>query len=202
MLTYRNGSNAVIVVLHEIYGINQHMTNVCERLAETGNDIICPNLLSRDEPYSYDQEKIAYENFMTIGFKQAADSVSSTLRELRSAYKTVYVVGYSVGATIAWLCAAERGLVDAIVAYYGSRIRDYLDKQPQCPSLLLFPMQESSFDVDEVIRKLRGKDRVDVRKYEGLHGFTDPQNNNYSELAHKQTTDDTIRFLSHVSQSL
>ena len=32
MLTYQNNSDTAIVVLHEIYGVNQHIRDVCERL--------------------------------------------------------------------------------------------------------------------------------------------------------------------------
>ncbi|WDL97269.1 dienelactone hydrolase family protein [Alicyclobacillus sp. ALC3] len=40
MLTYRNNSSTVVVVLHEIYGVNDHMKQVCERLSETGYDVV------------------------------------------------------------------------------------------------------------------------------------------------------------------
>ncbi|WAH35890.1 dienelactone hydrolase family protein [Alicyclobacillus dauci] len=202
ILTYHNHSDTVVVVLHEIYGVNQHIKNVCERLSEVGYDVVCPDLVGKDERYSYDQEDIAYKNFMNVGFMQVADNARFTLRQLRTIYSTVYVVGYRVGATTAWLCGAEPGLVDALVAYYGSRIRDYLGMQPQCPSLLLLPIQETSFNVDEVIAKLREKVNVSVHKYDGLHGFADPQNHNYSELASRQAFDDTIRFFSNISKSL
>lgn len=201
MLTYHNDSDTVVVVLHEIYGVNQHMKNVCDQLSKTGYDVVCPDLLGGDEPYSYEQEEIAYKNFMNVGFMRVVDIVRPTLRHLRSTYRTVNVVGYSVGATVAWVCGAEPGLVDAFVAYYGSRIRDYLDVQPQCPSLLLFPIQETSFNVDDVIAKLREKINVSVHKYDGLHGFADPQNHNYSECTSRQAFDDTIRFFSDVSKS-
>lgn len=201
-LTYHNDSDTVVVVLHEIYGVNQYMKNVCEQLSETGYDAMCPDLLGRDEPYSYDQEEIAYKNFMNMGFIHVTDTARSTLRQLRNTYKTVYVVGYSVGATTAWLCGAEPGLVDAFVAYYGSRIRDCLDMQPQCPSLLLFPIKETSFNVDEVIPKLREKINVSLHQYDGLHGFSDPQNHNYSELASRQAFNDTIQFLCNIPKSL
>ncbi|QCR34298.1 dienelactone hydrolase family protein [Lysinibacillus sp. SGAir0095] len=199
MLTYHNNSKTAIVVLHEIYGINQHIREVCGRLSNIGYDVICPNLLDRDEPYNYEEEEMAYKNFVNIGFSPIVENTRSILMQLRHKYQMLYVIGYSVGATIAWLCGTEKGLVDAFVAYYGSRIRDYLDKQPQCPSLLLFPSEEMSFNVEELICNLRENGNVEVRKYEGLHGFADPQNKNYSELLSKQAFEDTIKFFSTLS---
>lgn len=199
MLTYHNNSSTVVVVLHEIYGVNDHMKQVCERLSEIGYDVMCPDLLGIAQPYGYEHEDIAYKNFMNMGFMQAANNTRSILSQLRNTYRTVFVIGYSVGATVAWLCGAESGLVDALVCYYGSRIRDYLHREPQCPSLLLFPVRETSFNVNELIAKLREIVNVDIRKYEGLHGFADPHNTNYFESASKQSFDDTTRFLSNVS---
>ena len=162
-----------------------------------GYDVLCPNLLSREEPYDYNDEDIAYRNFVGMGFVQFAETARAILRQLRSVYRTLYVVGYSVGATTAWLCSVEPGLIDAFVGYYGSRIRDYLDVHPQCPALLLFPQEEPFFDVDELVAKLRGKFNVDVRKYDRRHGFAALQNKNSSELASEKSFEDTIRFIMH-----
>jgi dienelactone hydrolase len=35
----------LIVVLHEIYGINDHITKTCQDLADSGYDVVCPDLL-------------------------------------------------------------------------------------------------------------------------------------------------------------
>jgi dienelactone hydrolase len=81
------------------------------------------------------------------------------------------MIGFSVGATIAWRCC-ENLKCDGIVCCYGSRIRDYLLLQPCCPVLLLFAEQDS-FDVDSVIMKLQGKSNVERYKLKASHGFMD-----------------------------
>ncbi len=48
-----NNSDIAVIVVHEIYGINEHIKGVCERLAKSGYNVICPNLLKTDQPYSY-----------------------------------------------------------------------------------------------------------------------------------------------------
>lgn len=196
MLRFLNNADAAIVVLHEIYGVNEHMQSVCKHFSRLGYDVICPNLLDRDDPYDYEEETVAYQDFVNLGFPHAAKRAMDTLEALRDKYRKLYIVGYSVGATTAWLCAQRPGVVGGVVGYYGSRIRDYLDHSPQCPVLLLFPAEEASFDVDALMDKLGEMERVTVRKYEGLHGFSDPQNKHCTPLAAQQALDDTIRFLS------
>ncbi|BCE10035.1 dienelactone hydrolase family protein [Bacillus paralicheniformis] len=60
MIHIQNKSDTAVIVLHEIYGINRHMHDVCQLIAEQGFDVICPNLLNRDQPFEYAEEKAAY----------------------------------------------------------------------------------------------------------------------------------------------
>jgi len=69
MLIHKNNSDTLIIVLHEIYGINKHIINLCKNLSKYKYDIIAPNLLNAKIMFNYDQEVIAYNYFMNnIGF--------------------------------------------------------------------------------------------------------------------------------------
>lgn len=173
MINILTNSNKVIIVVHEIYGINQHMKSFCHTLSEKGYDVICPNLLKQGEPFTYSQEETAYQNFSeNIGFTNATDKIKNIVLNSKETYEKVYIVGFSVGATIAWLCS-EIDCLDGIVGYYGSRIRNYLGITPICPTMLFFPEKEHSFNVDELILYLKEK-KVKIHKFNGQHGFSDP----------------------------
>ena len=181
MLTYIHHSDTVIVILHEIYGLNEHIMDVCERFSRYEMDVIAPNLMNGREPFSYDQETMAYHYFMnTVGFESALKQAKEVLHNVRRKYKKVYVLGYSVGATLAWLCS-QTGLCDVSIGFYGSRIRDYLEIKPKCPVLLFFPSEEKSFDVDELIPQLNNVSNIQVEKLPGEHGFANPFSPNYNE---------------------
>ncbi|WP_318184073.1 dienelactone hydrolase family protein [Metabacillus idriensis] len=96
------------MVLHEIYGINKHIKDYCQLLRDQGFEVLCPNLLVKEEHYDYSQEEIAYRNFMkNISVENEANKLKDQLKVIRSDYKKIFIVGFSVGATIAWLCAEE-----------------------------------------------------------------------------------------------
>ncbi|MEH7110202.1 dienelactone hydrolase family protein, partial [Bacillus sp. JJ1764] len=40
MIQFKNRSDTVIILIHEIYGINQHMQSYCELLSKQGFDVI------------------------------------------------------------------------------------------------------------------------------------------------------------------
>ena len=61
MLNFRNNSDTLIVVLHEIYGINDHITKTCQELADSGYDVVCPDLLDGKPFFDYAREEDAFQ---------------------------------------------------------------------------------------------------------------------------------------------
>jgi len=194
MIETSKQSNSVIIVIHEIYGVNQHIKKYCESLTEQNVDVICLDLLDKLVPYDYSQEEMAYSNFIeNIGFENAAKIIKSQIAVLKSHYKKIFIIGFSVGATVAWLCS-ELEHLNGIVGYYGSRIRNYMDIKPKCPTLLFFPEEESSFNVNELIVMLQNKN-IDVHKFAGKHGFSDSYSPKYHAESSKKAFEKTIDFL-------
>ncbi|MDN4074088.1 dienelactone hydrolase family protein [Fictibacillus terranigra] len=60
MLIIQNQTDILIIVVHEIYGLNQHMIEVCECFSQQEFDVISPNLLGRETPFHYSEENLAY----------------------------------------------------------------------------------------------------------------------------------------------
>jgi dienelactone hydrolase len=197
MLKRLKKSDNLIVVIHEIYGINQHIESYCDLLSEQDYDVICPNLLAREEPFDYSQEDIAYRNFKdNVGFFEAVHKIKHLLLGVKNDYKKIYLIGFSVGATVAWLCSEEEYL-NGVVGYYGSRIRNYKQIVPLCPVILFFPQEEQSFNVDELISNL-DKKNIDIHKFNGLHGFSDPYYTKFNEISSQNAFNEMLNFLKKV----
>ncbi|UOE56050.1 dienelactone hydrolase family protein [Bacillus sp. CMF12] len=193
----QSNSNSLILVIHEIYGINQHIKSFCELLSKQGFDVTCPNLLERETPFEYSQEEAAYRHFMDhVGFASTAQKIKGLLSDVKGEYEKIFIIGFSVGATVAWLCCEEDG-IDGIVGYYGSRIRDYVELTPKCPAMLFFPEEEQSFNVDEVLLTLEKK-KIEVHKFTGKHGFSDPYSSRYDAKSEQEAFSKTIEFLFHI----
>ncbi len=170
------------------------MKNICQLLSEKDFDVICPNLLNQEAPFEYSQEELAYRNFTeNIGFVNASEEIKSLLLDIKDKYKKVYIVGFSVGATIAWLCS-EEDCLDGIVGYYGSRIRNYVGINPLCPTILFFPEREQTFIVDQLISSL-AKKNIEIHKFYGQHGFSDPYSSKYDEKSAQEALNRMVDFL-------
>ncbi|PAE24963.1 dienelactone hydrolase family protein [Bacillus sp. 7894-2] len=192
--SYDSNANSLILVIHEIYGINQHINSFCELLTKQNFDVICPNLLEREMPFDYSQEEAAYRHFMEhVGFDRAARKVKDLLLDVKDEYETIYIIGFSIGATVAWLCS-EEDCVDGVVGYYGSRIRDYLEITPRSPAMLFFPQEEQSFNVDDLVLALEKK-KIKADKLTGKHGFCDPYSSRYDAKSEQEAFSKTLDFL-------
>ncbi|MFC4777925.1 dienelactone hydrolase family protein [Paenibacillus sp. GCM10023252] len=173
-------SRPIIVLLHEIYGVNAFMDSVKGTYEAQGYEVMCPNLLGR-ESFSYEDEALAYKYYMgEIGLNQALDQVKQLLLGQQTQQRQVLLIGYSVGATLAWLCSTEPQ-VCGVIGYYGSRIRDYTELSPACPVLLFLAEQESSFEPAVLQQQLACKERVAVSMMNGGHGYADPYSLHYNE---------------------
>lgn len=173
MRQYLSGAADAVIVVHEIYGVNGHIEAAAEKLAAAGYDAYCPDLLGRP-PFAYSEEAAAYRHFHEqVGFAAARGAVDALAAELAVRYRRLFVVGYSVGATVAWLCS-QTGLYAGAAGFYGSRIRDYKQVRPACPVLLFFPRHEPGFDAAGLAAALGGREGVEAAVVEGGHGFADP----------------------------
>ncbi|POT59467.1 hypothetical protein C3432_01705 [Citrobacter amalonaticus] len=171
MFTLLDKNDNAVIVLHEIYGINNHIKSFCEEYHKSGFDVYCPNFLNREEPFSYDQHPQAFDYFMKFcGFDTS--TVFKLIAELKEKYKKVIIVGFSVGGTIAWLCSGNT-LCDGVVSFYGSRIRDYTDNIPVCPTLVIQAKYEEAYDPYFLQHKLSQYSLASFHIFNGYHGFCD-----------------------------
>ncbi|NLL76094.1 MAG: hydrolase [Clostridiales bacterium] len=178
MTKKENNNKIAVIVLHEIYGVNKFIEDICAEYHMQGVDIFCPEIL-QESCFQYSEATEAYNYFINeIGFDYYSE-IEQLLEKLKLTYNKVFIIGFSVGATIAWRCC-ENKKCDGIICCYGSRIRDYLQVQPSCPVLLLFAGQDS-FDVDNVIVQLMEKSNVEIYKLQASHGFMDRYSDYFNE---------------------
>ncbi|MBE5105260.1 dienelactone hydrolase family protein [Bacillus thuringiensis] len=186
-----------LVVVHEIYGVNDHMHHVINHFTSSQIDVFCPNLLQLQHAFHYNDEEKAYQYFMNhIGFDCGKEQIEEFVTNLSSDYTHIGLIGFSVGATISWLCSNNQKL-DFIIGCYGSRIRDYVHMEPTCATLLIFPEKESSFSVSSFMQTLQQQNNplLEIKQLRGEHGFLNPYSEKYNEQSTKQVYNLIVSFL-------
>lgn len=200
MYNQKIGSKKAVVIVHEIYGINQYIRDWADFFNRQGYDAYCVDLLHRKKCFLYSEQEEAYGYFTTyIGFDVYRE-VEELIQELNHHYKKLIVFGSSVGAAVAWRLT-DNVLCDGMIGYYGSRIRDYLEVEPKCPCLLVFAKDEKSFDVNKILPKISGKRGVRAEVLPGKHGFGDVHGQFFRTDSYKKALDMVECFINEISQS-
>jgi carboxymethylenebutenolidase len=192
---------AAIVVIQEIFGVNNHIRSVADRFAAEGYLAVAPALFDRYEPgfeADYDaegmQRGIAIAQKLNMDWTQA-DTLAA-VAYARDEYKTkVAVVGFCLGGSVAWMAAAFMP-VSAAVGYYGGYIAKFKDLQPKAPILLHFGAKDTHIPQSDVAAIQAAHPEVPIYVYEGAdHGFNCDARASYNEEAAKQAWGRTLAFL-------
>ena len=185
LATPDRGSGPGIVLLQEIFGINQYIRDVADYYAEEGYVVLAPDLFWRLQPGveldESDFEK-AFALYQKFDVPKAVEDIVATVAALRAqpACKgKIGALGFCLGGKLAYLAAAEAG-VDCTVGYYGVAIEQQLDLVPRikCPLVLQFAAEDKfvpAAAVAEIRKVFAGREDVESHVYPGVdHAFARP----------------------------
>ncbi|MGO4306998.1 MULTISPECIES: dienelactone hydrolase family protein [unclassified Cupriavidus] len=129
----KQANNPGIVLVQEIFGVNEHIRSVADQYAADGYVVLAPDVFWRKAPrvelgYAGKDMEEAMALRKSVDVEAAVSDIAATVKTLRAeigAGGKVAAVGYCFGGLLAYLAAA-RGLVDAAVPYYGGGIQNNL----------------------------------------------------------------------------
>ena len=203
---------AGVVLIQEIFGINSHIRDVCDRLAAAGYAVLAPDLFWRIQPdiqLGYTPDDIAkgraFKDQVTVD--DAVADLRATFATLRARPecrdKKIGVVGFCWGGLLTYLAAARLDPTCA-ASYYGGGIANFLGEADKidCPIQFHFGDQDQAIPIDQVdnIRAAVRSKNAEVFIYHGAgHGFHCDQRSSYNadsaKLAWERTLGLFDRFL-------
>lgn len=140
----------VVVVLHEVFGVNEDMRLTCLELADNGFIAIAPELFWRQErgvdlnTWSDAEWKKGLALYSAYDRDTGVRDIVATVRaagQLDGASGHVGVMGFCLGALMTYLTAARHNL-DAAVAYHGGDTESYLGEARGITAPLLMHLAE------------------------------------------------------------
>ncbi len=176
---------AAIIVIQEIFGVNEGIRRKCDHWAEKGYLAYAPDLFWRIahsvqlDPDIPEQLQQAFDYVGRFDQDQAIRDIEATIRAARSAAGEsgkVGLVGYCLGGRLAYLTACRTD-GDAFVGYYGVGIDGLLGEQHAIGKpVLLHIAQDDHFvsaDAQKAVHAgLKDNIHVLLHDYPGLdHGF-------------------------------
>lgn len=201
------GKGPGLVLIQEIFGVNQVMRDLADGYARQGYVVACPDIFWRQEPGIQITDKTdaewarAFELFKGFDFALGIEDLAATLEALRkhpAVTGKVGAVGYCLGGNLAYQMAA-RTSADAAVSYYGVGIDGLLDIAGGIKKKLLMHIAEKDGFVPpeaqtKITTALAGNSNVAIHVYPGQdHAFAREGGKHWNAdaaaLANKRTAD-------------
>ena len=165
---FGGGPFATILVVQEIFGVHEHIKDLCRRLAKVGYYAIAPELYARQgDPSQYsDIPKLVAEIVSKVPDYEVLGDLDATVIYAKGSGKAdtkrLGITGFCWGGRPVWLYAAHNPRLKAAVSWYGPIDRPRTDLQPtypidlagdlKCPVLGLYGGADQGIPVESVDR--------------------------------------------------
>ena len=189
-----------LVIIQEVFGVNNHIRNVCERYAKEGYLAIAPALFDRvvkNVQLNYDEAGVAkgVETVGKVSTDDALKDVKAALDYLGDRKKGV--IGFCWGGTLAWISASKFDEVDAAVGFYGGGIATSKDIELKRPIQVHFGADDPHIPQTDVAAISSAHPEIEVFSYEGAgHGFCCDERGSYHQPSAELAKDRALKFLS------
>ncbi|HEX9963701.1 MAG TPA: dienelactone hydrolase family protein [Allosphingosinicella sp.] len=199
---------AAIIVIQEIFGVNEGIRRKCDRWAALGYLAVAPDLFWRLQPAVQldpdvpEEFKRALELMGRFDQDQGVIDIEATIRAARARLGEggkVGVVGYCLGGRLAYMAAARTD-ADASVSYYAVGLPGILHEKNAIARPLMLHIAGADHFVDEAAQRtmheaLDDHPRATLHDYPGEdHGFAAEMGQRRSEEAARMADGRTEEF--------
>ncbi|MGJ5196631.1 MULTISPECIES: dienelactone hydrolase family protein [unclassified Bradyrhizobium] len=169
-------AKGALVVIQEIFGVNHHIRNVCDRLAAAGYVAIAPAIFDRVEPgftsgYSPDEIAVARKFVANPDWAAFLRDTQAAIDGVKNV-GPVGIIGFCLGGSIAYAAATKLSGLRAAVGYYGGAVARFADDKPTVPTQLHFGEKDAGIPLRDVEAIKAKRPDVEIFVYPGAqHGF-------------------------------
>lgn len=185
-----------VVVIQEIFGLTDHIEEICGVFADAGYHAIAPSLFDRVEKgflVGHDQDGIqrGIAAVMQSPWPQVVSDMQAAIDALP---QPVYVTGFCYGGAAAWMAAAQCTGVKAASCFYGRLIANLLDHKPKAPVMLHYGARDASIPPENVESVRLAAPDSPLYLYDAGHGFCRAGSHDYDAAARELALDRTLNW--------
>ena len=167
-------TNTTVILIHEWWGINQHIRDLASRYADAGYNCVAPDLF-RGRVAQDAKEASALMHGLAID--DGMDTIRKSMDATRDKYgfDQFVITGYCMGGTFALRAACEVPEFKASAAFYGDIPEDDVLKKLRVPTLFIAGKRDSWITPEKVngLREAAKKYNLPVEavSYDADHAF-------------------------------
>lgn len=194
-----------VVVLQEIFGLNDHIRDLPGRFAAAGYYAVAPALFDRAERgVALDYNPEGRDRGLALKAAVDGDAIFDVSAAIMAAAAAgpVAVVGFCWGGSLAWRAATSLTGLAGAVSYYGGELPGKAGLVSHCPVLAHFGTQDKTIPMEGVNTFIKAQADADpavvTHIYEADHGFNCDARGQYDADAATHAWTRTLAFLDAV----
>jgi carboxymethylenebutenolidase len=212
-----------VILIHEVWGLNDHIKDIANRLCEEGYMVLAPDLITHtdmEEVVDPSLQKVIFDEkerlkhqveirrmWTPLRSPEFSDETISKLEICFDYLKTqkepgkIGVIGFCFGGTYSFNLAIKQPALDATVAYYGHF--DHSDEELgniKCPVLAFYGEKDTNLmenlpDLDKRMKAAKKEFQYKVYPACGHAFFNDTNPLSYNKPAAEDSWETTLKFL-------
>jgi carboxymethylenebutenolidase len=187
-----------LVLIQEIFGVTDHIRELCDEYAADGYEVLSPALFDREHPgfeagYTGPDFDRAVKLVRELHPFQQSVADAMTCIDVLKSKGPVFITGYCYGGSVSWRCAQVSDNLAACSSYYGSMVPTlFIDPAPKCASIAHFGRYDQGISMEGVEALIaREHPTAQIFVYDANHGFNSDRRKDYhapsAELARERT---------------
>ncbi len=188
-----------LVLIQEIFGVTDHIRELCAEYAADGYEVLSPSLFDRvHSGFEAEYTGADFERAVQLArslhpFPQSLADAQSCIDMLKDK-GPVFITGYCYGGSVAWAMAGQSDDLAAASCYYGSLIPTiFADQVPKCATIAHFGRYDTGIameGVEALIAKQHQTAQIFV--YDAKHGFNSDRRKDYHEPSAELSRERTL----------
>ena len=177
-----------LVLIQEIFGVTDHIRELCDEYAADGFEVLAPALFDREHPgFECDYTGPEFDRAVELArkihpFEQSLADAQTCINALK-VRGPVFITGYCYGGSVAWRMAQISPDLAAASSYYGGQVPTmFADEAPLCATIAHFGRYDAGIPM-EVVEALIAKEHptAQIFVYDANHGFNSDRRKDYHE---------------------